>query len=236
MERLHVTDSLIGAIIGEVAPRVEEATQWPLVTASLRWRVLPRDQGYEEILLGRLRGAGVPIRDDDPRGLLDRLIEYVVESNVLGAYQPSTSELLIVRENVDDSNLDGLKVVVAHELVHRGQHLYHGHLFDRADATIAKIFRGLDSGDLDFRAAWKMVDTLKPIMTLIESHAYYVQELIRQTHYPDAVIESHLNLASLLLRLFGRKKIMQYRDGVPAVADAVSRGDIQSLYSALQPG
>ena len=233
MERLDVTDTLIGEIVGEVAPRVEEATQWPLDTESLRWRVLPRDQGYEEILLGRLRGAGVPVRDDDPRGLLDRLVEYVVESNVLGAYQPCTTELLIVRENVDDSNLNGLKVVVAHELVHRGQHLHHGHLFERADKTIGEIFQGLDSGDLDFRGAWKMVDTLKPIMTLIESHAYYVQELIRKAHYPDAVIESHLNLASVLLRLFGRKKINQYRDGIPAIVSAASRGDIQSLYSAL---
>jgi hypothetical protein len=31
--------------------------------------------------------------------------------------------MLIIGENVDDSNIDGLRLVVAHELVLRGQHL-----------------------------------------------------------------------------------------------------------------
>jgi hypothetical protein len=35
--------------------------------------------------------------------VLERLIEYVVENVVLAAYEPSTQQIYIVRENVDDS-------------------------------------------------------------------------------------------------------------------------------------
>lgn len=66
------------------------------------------------------------------REFVDRTVEYLVEINVLAAYEPLTNELMVVRGKVDDSNLDGLKLVLAHELTHRGQHVHHPALFERA--------------------------------------------------------------------------------------------------------
>jgi len=171
MERLDVTERLVSRLIREVVPLVEGATGWGLKIESLRSRVLPKDQGYEEVVLGRLRAAGVAFDDDAPRSLVERLLEYVVEGNVLGAYQPRTEELLIIRENVDDSNLDGLRVVVAHELVHRGQHVNHGPLFGRVDTAAREAFECIARGG-SMREVRAKINTIKPVMTLLESHAY----------------------------------------------------------------
>ena len=233
MARLKVTDRLIERLVGEVAPLVEEVTGWDLAIGGLRPRVLPKDMGYEEICLGRLRGAGIAIERFEPRGLLRRLIEYVIEANVLGAYEPSTEELLVVRENVDDSNLDGLRVVVSHELVHRGQHVNHPNVFERVDAMLRSLFDAIASGPMDLAELRRRIDEVRPLMTVVESHAVYVQEQLRCTHFADAVIESHFNLPTLLFRLFGGAKIRQYTDGVPQIADAVSRGGVDALYTGL---
>lgn len=233
MEKLDITETLIRDLVAEVAPLVRGATGWSLAVPSLRSRVLAKDRGYEEVILGRLQGAGIHVDENKPRGIVERLIEYVVESNVLGAYQPSSQELLVVRENVDESNLDGLKLVVAHELVHRGQHVNFGHLFDEVDEVIREVFAYLSRDGASLGEAMQKLGKARPIMTLLESHAHYVQNVLQQTHFPDAKIESHFNLATLLMRLFGKDKLAQYTEGIPAVAAAADAGEVESLYLNL---
>jgi len=194
---------------------------------------LPRNRGYEEIVLGRLRGIGLRLGDDGSRSIAERLVEYCVEDSVLAAYEPSTQEVMVVRENVDDSNLDGLKLVLAHELVHRGQHVNHPHLFTRVDDIARELFAYLSQGDASLQGLLRRIDEIRPIMTLIESHANYVQAVLAQTHFPGARIESHFSLATLLLRVFGRPKTAQYTEAIPTVAAATTAGDIDSLYRSV---
>ncbi|MFQ5810309.1 MAG: hypothetical protein ACE5JM_11875 [Armatimonadota bacterium] len=233
MPQLHITDMMLRDLIRAMAPLVATITGWELDIASLGSRVLPKDRGYEEIVLGWLRGAGIPVDDDEPRTLIARLVEYVVEANVLGAYQPSPPELLIVRENVDDSNMDGLRLVVAHELVHRGQHVNHGHLFDRVDEVAREVFRRVAHEGAGISDARHMLEQVQETMTLLESHAAYVQAALHRSLFPDAQIESHFSLPALLLRLFAGRKTSQYTEGLPAIAAAAASGDIESLYSSL---
>jgi len=229
MQLLTVSDELVQSIVREVAPLVEQLTNWPLGIESLRCRVLAKDQGYEEVIVGRLRGAGVAVDDAESRNLLDRILEYIIEGVVLAAYQPATQELLVIRENVDESNLDGLRLVVGHELVHRGQHLRYPELFCRIDQVIAEVF----NNPLGLRTIIARVAGLKPLMTLLESHAHYVQEQLRQQFFPEAVIEHHFNLPAVLMRVFGRGKLAQYKDGVPMVARAVAQGHLDRLFQEL---
>jgi len=233
MKKLNITETLISGLIDEVVPLVERVTKWNIQTRSLCTRVLPKDRGYEEVLLGRLQGAGIYIDEDHPRSIVERLIEYVVEANICGAYQPSTQEILIIRENVDESNLEGLKVVVAHELVHRGQHVNFPNLFDQVDEIIREFFNCYSQEEANLQEALQIINRAGPIMTLLESHAHYVQDLLRQSYFPEAKIETHFNLATLLMQLFGRKKISQYTEGIPEVAAAIASGKIDSLYSAF---
>jgi hypothetical protein len=159
------------------------------------------------------------------------LIEYLVESNVAGAYQPHTQEILIIKENVDESNLDGLKLIVVHELVHRGQHVQFPHLFDRVDSAIQEIYEELERGESNLREVLQKMEEINPIMTLLESHAHYIQNLMSQSHFPKAEIESHFNMAALLMRLLGQKKISQYTEGIPEISAAMDSGGIDSLFS-----
>lgn len=233
ISRLDITDSLIEELLSEVAPMVEEATGWKLDRPGLRSRVLPKDRGYEEILLGRIRGAGVEVPEEGSWGLFERLIEYVVEGSVLAAYEWSTQEMLVVRENVDDSNLDGLRVVIAHELVHRAQHISHPELFERVDKGVREVFDlATEPGGL--AQALDKIGELQGVMTLLESHAHYIQQTLHRTRFPNAVIESHFSLPTLLLRLVGARKLSQYTDGIPTVQEAMARDEVDELYERVR--
>jgi hypothetical protein len=157
----------------------------------------------------------------------------MVEQNTLAAYIPGAAEILVIRENVDDSNLDGLKLVLVHELVHRGQHVNRPELFERVDALLRESYNILHSSTPDLQAQQQVFRQVQPLMTLMESHASYVHGLLRPLHFPHAQVESHFNLATVLMRLVGGQKLAQYTDGLPQVARATRQGNIEALYNEL---
>lgn len=232
MPRLQLTDRLVRDEILRVAPLVTRLTGWNLGLDGLGSRVLPKDRGYEEIVLGRLEQSGIRDGEELISGLLRRMVEYLVEQNVLAAYMPVAEEILVIRENVDDSNLDGLRLVLVHELVHRGQHMAHRDLFARTDALLRQAFALLRSGEPALPQIRQIMQEAQPIMTLLESHAAYIQRHM-QARFPEAHIESHFSLATLLMRLAGARKVAQYTDGLPQVAAAATSGGVESLYAEL---
>jgi hypothetical protein len=232
MNKLDVTDSLIERLITEVAPLVEQETGWSLELAGMRSRAVPKDRGYEEILLGRMREIGFYVNEDAPRPILDRLVEYLIEGSVLAAYQPGEGEVLVIRENVDDGDLDGLRVVLAHELVHRGQHVNHPEVFREVEILLKDMVgRFLSPSQLpDIAEVVQTLNETRTYMTLLESHAWFVQQRIASRYYPEARIESRFTLPVLIFRLFGGQKLSQYKEGLPVVAAAVDSGRLEELY------
>jgi hypothetical protein len=235
MAHLGIDEAISGGVVHDVAPLVRGVVGWPLGLDTLGIRVVAKDRGYEEIVLARLYGIGIDMPEADERSLAERLLEYVIEGTVRAAYEPSTGELLVVRENVDDSNLNGLRLVVGHELVHRAQHLRHPHLFERVDETLRQLCRHASEGDLTLEHVRTAITEVRPIMSLLESHAHYVEECLRRSHFPDAVVESHFGLPALLFRMFGGAKLSQYTAAVPQVAEATKRNALDALYRSL-PG
>jgi len=233
MKKLNITHYLVQHIVNDITPLIEGLTQWKLGISNLNILVLPKNQGYEEVILGRLQGAGVHINKDHPRSVIEKLLEHVVEANILGAYQPGTEQLIIIRENVDESNFDGLKLIIGHELVHRGQHLYFKHLFDQIDEKIKNIFGNINSDMVPFKEIIQEMEQIRPIMSLIESHAYYIQSVLKQNYFPDAKIESHFNVATILMSTFGKAKTSQYTEKIPEVSRAFNNGTMDSLYLNL---
>mgnify|MGYP001085872217 CR=1 FL=1 len=234
MPRLDMTDALIQIVVQEMSPLVERLTGWSLQLATLRQRVLPKERGYEEILLSRMQAAGVNVEDDSPRNIMERLAEYMLEETVLAAYEPGSGEILVIRENVDDSNLDGLRLVVAHELVHRGQHVNHREIFAQVDQSTRSVCQMALDSDSARVMALEHLQRIQPAMTMLESHAMYVQNTIKRLYLPKAVIESHFNLAVMLMRLLAAPKAAQYTGAVPAVARAARNGTLEDLYRSLQ--
>ena len=228
MAKLILEDTLISALVNEVAPLVTSITGWDLHMTSLRSRVLPKDQGYEQIVEGKLRGLGLPVSPE--RDIVTRTVEYLVENNVLAAYEPLTNELMVLRENVDDSNLDGLKLILGHELTHRGQHMTHPELFERVNRILVDVIKGMETGQVDLQKLQGYFEEVRPLMTLIESHASYVQSVLCQRYFPDAQIERHFTLPVLLFRVLGFGKIAQYTEDLPQVATAMQQGSVDRLF------
>jgi len=231
MAKLTIDDHLISIMINEVAPLVSSVTGWDLHIPSLRKRILPKDQGYEEIVQGKFRLLGLPV--SQKRDMVDRAVEYLVENNVLAAYEPLSNELMLVRENMDDSNLDGLKLVLAHELTHRGQHIHHPKLFERVNRILVSAIQGMESGQADIQKMMVYFEEVKPLMTLIESHASYIQGALKQMYFPRAYVETRFTLPVILFRIIGFGKTSQYTEGLAQVAAAMQCGSADGLFSSV---
>ena len=223
---LPVTPELLDSLTKEVAPRVEAITGWPLQLEGCTVRPIAKDRAYEETVLDQLDTMGLT-RPEDREGLIKRISEYFVESNTLGVYQYWDGEILIVRENVDESNIDGLKLVLGHELAHRAQHAAHPELYERLDKLQRRYLTSEDE------AAFTK---LQQIMTLLESHACFVQETLRRLHYPDASIEVHCNLIALLGWVKGKLMGSKYTERLPEIAEAARAGKMDSIFSKLKIG
>ena len=231
MAKLTIDNALLSSLIDDLAPLVSSETGWNLQLTSLNSRVLPKSLGYEEILLGRLHHMGIQDWEDLMPDFLERMIEYLIEENTLAAYLSGTGEILVIRENVDDSNLDGLRLILAHELVHRGQHMVHGSILTQVDNLLRQAFAEMKSNTANMTKMQLIFNQMQPIMTLLESHATYIQGFLKQSYFPTARIETHFNIAALLMRLVGMPKIAQYTNGLPQIASAARSGNLKSLYA-----
>ena len=138
-------------------------------------------------------------------------------------------------ENVDDSNLDGLRLILGHELVHRAQHVNHPQIIKRLEKLTQRIYLVFFDGkaNLDLEQIMDTLIATRSIMTLIENLASAVQHTLNREHYPDAKIEFHWSLPVMLFRLVGAEKLSQYQDGVPMVMEAMERRAIDDLYQRV---
>jgi hypothetical protein len=230
MAELIVTKALIDYLVSEVAPYVEQETKWQLDLKILKTWVIPREYAYEVIILKQSRNflKGLPSTAAHSSFMIPPLKEKMFEANILGAFEPTSLELIIVQENVDDSNLDGLKVVIAHELTHFGQYLHHKKIFDQLDDMKSFITEAYYRQDE--REVVAIMNRVQPLMTLLESHAYFIEEQIRKLIYPKARIESHFNWATMMMSLLAPNKQAQYLDGLPAIRSAVKENSLDDLF------
>ena len=232
MKLIDITDDLIGVLIREMAPMVANLTEWELAISGVGARSVRKEDAYEEILVARLEELcpGLDLGGTN-RGLLERFVEYLVEANVKGAYLPGTEEIVLVRENVDESNMDGLRILVAHELVHRGQHVNHPELFKKLEDEVRRLMARTQHGKASFGDMRGTMERVNSVMRIVEGHATYVQQVLHQTRFPDAQIEMHFDMGWLLMRLFGRQKVDQYRRGLAEVVTSIQEGKtVESLY------
>lgn len=234
MAPLDVSESPVLRLVAGVAPLVSHLTGWNLRTGDLGVRVLERAGCNEEIVRRRLKSAGIEAAPCQAGGFYERLMDRLVEENVLAAYDHGGQTIVVIRENVEEADLDGLRLILAHELVHRGQHVRHPELFGRADALLRDVYlsRGPDGGAAaGGNASFARLDA---IMTLLESHARYVEDEVKRLYLPRATIRQGFNMMAFLLQALAPAKGRQYSDGLPAVAAAASEGTLDSLYDSLR--
>lgn len=229
-----VTNQEIESWIEQIAPLVSNITGWDLKLGTLNCEVVPKNQGYEEILIGQLYQVGITNWEELMPDFFERLVEYLIEENILAAYLSSSGEILVIGENVVVSNLAGLHLILTHELVQRGQHIEHKNLIENVNELVKIGFTQLSSTIPDFREIKKILDQINMIMSLLENHAMYIQTIMQQMYIPDAKIESNFNIATMLFRLVGKGKVAQYSDRIHDIDVVAQIGEIDSLYANLK--
>jgi hypothetical protein len=234
MRRLPITPDLLWVQVHRVAPEVELLTGWPLRLNSLQVFVVSRRDAAEFAFAEMLRSARLPpstVRADEPLGWLRR----AARGRAIGAfYEHGRNAICAVSDNVDESNNDGLALILAHELAHRAQHLQYQRIHAKVQAATRRLYR-LAGKPSTTEEEWRAVtDEITPIMTVMESHATYVTELARRTRLPLGRTEPVPWLARRLDELLDRDKCAQYRE-TRLIARAVGMGELGDLFTlALQ--
>ncbi len=234
MTKLDLDKATIDTLVQEMGVIVERETGWRLDIPNLKIQVVPKERGFEELVIRRITEVGIQLPVDLPKDLFTRIIEYLIENSYLAGYLPGSGSICIVRENVDDSNMDGLRLVIAHELVHRAQHLRFPQLIARMDAQLVDMLKPLLEPDHnavpDMNAVNLHLTQVEPVMTLFESHAAFIQQRIKERYYPQARIEEHFTLLATILEfLFGARQ-NRYTRGLPAIDAAYAEGKIDDLF------
>lgn len=165
VRRLRLDDELVRHCLEEVAPLVESITGWPHLLSGVRFRI--------SSLAGLAEDA--TLEDAGLRWLRQRACGYIA------AYNPLEHVIYIDRARTERLNLDGMKVVMGHELVHVGQCRLHPEVAarraakPRAEADVA-----------DQLVQWED--------TWVEGYAYYLERDFIQAHYNLATFFQHAPL------------------------------------------
>jgi hypothetical protein len=92
------------------------------------------------------------------------------------------------------------------------------------------VIKGMETGQIDFQSVLGYYEQIKPLMTLVESHAAFVQGILHREIYPNARIEQRFSLPVILFRILGAGKVNQYTGGLSRVAAAMQNGSLDRLF------
>jgi len=213
--RLNIDHDLVRHCLEEVGPLVESLTGWPGLLESTSVEIEEDAVAFWAKTMGSF-DLGLP-------DLAKRVLSHVVFKKALAAYAPHAKRIVVNGKEAVFSNLDGLKVILGHELVHRGQFLYEPGLLARYDAAVRELRPKLLDADLSIRGflAWFLASPLQQLMKHMEGYAAHVQTDFLQTYYNCAMPLVHVGLlermlAPVLPHLFkemAEVKVKQYTEG-----------------------
>ena len=198
--RSVVDAATIAYCVAEVAPAVEAATGWKDLAQGVQFRAV---DSLAKAYRAHLEAIGVADDGHSERGL-DWMMG---ASGAVALYDPFTRVVSIHRQRAEQQNLDGLKVILGHELVHAGQFREHPELRRRHaehtlalheawaecdrrldervngddDVTVKELIATKMRGDAGVRRAMTRLETLQ---LNLEGYAYHVEVDALMERYP----------------------------------------------------
>jgi hypothetical protein len=218
--RLDLDDELISHALHEVVGHVERLTGWSGLLDDLR----TADISAFGAEIGQvMTDAGIEGRF--ARGVARAIFERVVLYATFGLYSPHSHTIFLNAGALEHCNLDGLKVILGHELVHVGQFRNHPELIEKHRRVTADLSRRLaEAGDgpVDVNALLEDAP-IRTHMRLIEGYAAYIQGYL-EAIYPLAMVVPHRSwFDRLVIAAFRRttpdldhileSKLAQYTEG-----------------------
>ncbi len=184
---LQVDDDIVRHCLTEVAPRVQRLTRWPGLLDDLQVRVSEDLGDYLDTLFERY--------DAKPDALTARLVHGVLKRRVLALYDPLLDAIFVNTRTSRHCNLDGLKVILGHELVHVGQFRKSPRLRAQYETRTREMME-LEVGD---QSPAELLESLRKSdlhrhMEDIEGYAHYIQTDFLEKHYNCSMIVHHVSL------------------------------------------
>lgn len=216
VNRLNLSDELVAHCLEEVTPLVEHLTGWTGLLDDVEVRIAT-DVG--EIMAEVMARAGM----SEPT-FLDRAFWRNISLAFAALYEPISKTVLVNSSAARKQNLDSLKVILGHELVHVGQFKYSPGLEDEYISHLRTIKEIVSRTDLSEMMELVRDPKVQLHMYRIEGYAAYIQEDFLENYYNCA---THFYSESYLSSLFTRvvmkyfpeiremveKKLNQYSEG-----------------------
>lgn len=178
--RLDIDNALVEHCLKEVCPLIESLTGWSGLLNDLTVEIVPNlDERWHQ-LVDEIEQD----RDAVPKDTVQHVIKHA--TGMTAAYDPFDDTLLINATWLENYNLDALKVIIGHELVHVGQyrhtpgllaqHRAYATLISRLKRSLSEVAR-LEASRRIQQSPWQRY------LKQIEGYATHIQQDHLERHY-----------------------------------------------------
>ncbi|MCF7859607.1 MAG: hypothetical protein K9N07_09870 [Candidatus Cloacimonetes bacterium] len=218
-KRLNITEDLVESCVNEVLPLVEQATNWHDILDGIHFEIINNKSGMKRIIekLFEYYQTALGIEDDlvYMPWLFYKILTAILYNSISALYFPGDKTIYINNHTCQYINLDYLKVILGHEIVHAGQFKSVSNLKPALESYLNELLQEVSEDrsateveELEFEELLKIVKNSKiqNAMTALEGHAYFIQKEYLEKHYNCATGFNHSTglLYRLLMSRFGK--------------------------------
>ncbi len=196
VQRLDLDDDLARHCLEEITPFVECLTGWSGLLEDLNVDVTDDIGSYINRYI--LEAFGAQEQDLFSKALNKITMSFV---NLIALYDPIRHSVAINRKEAAAQNLDALKVILGHELVHVGQFKYHPHLREEQKQHMQKLRELVEQhASLSPQELAQAIQASSPQkqMSKLEGYAYYIQRDFLEKHYNMATYFQHTSVLDMV--------------------------------------
>jgi hypothetical protein len=241
VRRLTIDDEVLTYAVEEIAPLVEALTGWEDVSRGIRVEAV--EHGGEAFARLLSRAGLATFSEAEVR-------RSILRSGIAGShalYDPFSASIYVDVTKTERQNLDGLKVIIGHELVHAGQFQHHPQLVqeyrelleavlaaeraDRAGGGTATLSGALGLGKRGREASKKSFG----FMANLEGYASYIENDFIRKVLNCAQGMPHLSIGEELVQfLLVVEGVLQLSRTEHSMPDKYAVG--REVYRAMQKG
>ena len=199
VERLEVDVDLVKDCLIEVTPLVEQLTGWRHLLDDLNIVVVDNAGDYLIKDFAELLNV-----EEDSFGAKVMKVALQHCAAFLGLYDPIRHTLIINEDMMEHHNMDALKVVIGHELVHVGQFKNHPELIEEHKLRFAELKSLFERETLSIEEFKEKFESFgfQSQMKELEGYAYYIQRDFLEAHYNLSTFFEHSSLIERLMKSF----------------------------------
>lgn len=191
VRRLKISNELVTHCLCEMSPLVEQLTGWTGLATNAKITVTSE---ADRILARQFTELGL-----QRYPLIGRLVSRTLYATSYAFYDPLSGEIVVNETLTAHCSLDGLKIILGHELVHEGQFRHSRGLIDeyrRACHNLVDFCLTSETESISDLAATIQESPAYGIMARLEGYAYYIQKDFLEKYYNCALIIPHVSLFS----------------------------------------